>query len=211
MTKQKKSTFETLFSLNVNENTEKKGKLTYLSWSWAWAQFMKHYPESTYGIIKTRDKDGVWQPYSLSSAGLMCETWVRTSPDEPKKTMWLPVMDNNNTAMKLEPYTYVTSWGKKLNVQAATMFEINSTLMRCLTKNLAMFGLGLYIYAGEDLPETEKQSAEVDSRKEIKAGTELFKKAVQGIKSGKGSIDGLLKTHRLSKEDLKTLTKEVNG
>ena len=66
--------------------------------------------------------------------------------------MWLPVMDSNNRAMKSEAYTVRTKY-KEIVVQSATMFDVNKTIMRCLVKNLAMFGLGLYIYAGEDLPE----------------------------------------------------------
>ena len=70
--------------------------------------------------------------------------------------MWLPVMDNNNKAMKLNAYTYATRSGDK-SVEAVSMFDINKAVMRCLVKNLAMFGLGLYIYAGEDLPEDIKE------------------------------------------------------
>ena len=66
--------------------------------------------------------------------------------------MWLPVMDNNNYSMKNEPYEVVTKYGKR-QVAAASMFDINKAYMRCLVKNLAMFGLGLYVYAGEDIPE----------------------------------------------------------
>ena len=80
--------------------------------------------------------------------------------------MWLPVMDGNNKAMKAQPYTYTTRYGEK-TVEAATMFDINKTIMRCLVKNLAMFGLGLYIYAGEDLPITE------DNQKTVKADNEV--------------------------------------
>ena len=72
--------------------------------------------------------------------------------------MWLPVMDNSNSAMKDEPYEVQTRNGKK-TVQAFTMFDVNKTLMRCLVKNLAMFGLALYIYSGEDLPEVDPVDA----------------------------------------------------
>jgi len=68
--------------------------------------------------------------------------------------MWLPVMDGANKSMLKTSYTYSTRYGDK-QVDAATTFDINKTLMRCLVKNLAMFGLGIYIYAGEDLPEAE--------------------------------------------------------
>ena len=71
--------------------------------------------------------------------------------------MWLPVMDGANKAMKRTPYKYQTKYNGEKTVEAATMMDINKTIMRCLVKNLAMFGLGLYIYAGEDLPETDKE------------------------------------------------------
>jgi hypothetical protein len=71
--------------------------------------------------------------------------------------MWLPVMDGANKSMKHEPYTYSTRYGDK-SVEQASMFDINKTLMRCLVKNLAMFGLGHYIFAGEDLPESESDT-----------------------------------------------------
>ena len=70
--------------------------------------------------------------------------------------MWLPVMDSYNNAMRFEPYNAVKLNGQTQRVNAATMWDVNKTAMRCLTKNLAMFGLGLYIYAGEDLPEDVK-------------------------------------------------------
>ena len=82
----------------------------------------------------------------------MCHTEV--SIDGETLEMWLPVMDGANKSMKKEAYTYTTRYGEK-SVDAATSFDINKTLMRCLVKNLAMFGLGIYIFAGEDLPESE--------------------------------------------------------
>jgi len=68
--------------------------------------------------------------------------------------MNLPVLDGANKAQKNVDYTYKTKFSEKI-VNAATMFDINTAIMRCLTKNLAMFGLGHYIYAGEDFPENE--------------------------------------------------------
>ena len=79
--------------------------------------------------------------------------------DGISRMMWLPVMDGANKAMKDKPYTYKSRYGEK-TVEAATMFNINTSIMRCMTKNIALFGLGLYIYAGEDLPEEEKQEAQ---------------------------------------------------
>ena len=142
--------FEKLNAINVNEHTEGKNGLTYLSWSWAWAEFKKAYPAATYEVIKF---DG--QPYVYDeNLGYMCYTTVTVEGFTHE--MWLPVMDGSNKAMKAKPYKYKDRYGKEKEVAAATMFDINKTIMRCLTKNLAMFGLGLYIYAGEDLPEVEQ-------------------------------------------------------
>ena len=145
------SVFETLNALNVNEHTESKNGLTYLSWAWAWAEVKKVYPDANYVIWK--DEQG--RPYIYDEKlGYMVFTTMTI--DGLTHEMWLFVMDNKNKAMKAEPYTFLNRYKKEETVQAATMFDINTTLMRCLVKNLAMFGLGLYIYAGEDLPESDK-------------------------------------------------------
>lgn len=141
--------FEELNKINVNGYTEEKNGLTYLSWANAWAEFKKVCPDATYEIVKFDGK-----PYVYDEAlGYMCYTKVTV--DGLTHEMWLPVMDGANKAMKSTAYTYKTKYGEK-TCEAATMFDINKTIMRCLVKNLAMFGLGLYIYAGEDLPEEVK-------------------------------------------------------
>jgi len=142
-------TFTELRSLNVNGKVEKKANLTYLSWAWAWDAFKQHCPTATYRVVKTQE--GL--PYFASEAGAMVYTEVTV--DGITHEMWLPVMDSNNKAMKVEPYQYATRSGPR-TVEAYTMFDINKTIMRCLVKNLAMFGLALYIYAGEDLPEPDE-------------------------------------------------------
>ena len=147
------SKFDELYNLNVNNKTEKKNNLTYLSWAWAWAEFKKVYPEATYEIVKF---DGL--PYAVDpNTGYM--VYTRVTADGLTHEMWLPVMDYRN---------------KALQVGSATMFDINKTIMRCLTKNLAMFGLGLYIYAGEDLPEDET-SKQTDNRKQTPAPKQASK------------------------------------
>jgi len=138
--------FEKLSGINVNDRVEKKDGLSYLSWSWAWHEFKLACPDATYKIIKTAD--GL--PYFESDAGVMVYTEVSTGGITHE--MWLPVMNGANKAMKREAYTYKTKFAEK-SVDAFDMFDVNKTLMRCLTKNLAMFGLALYLYAGEDLPE----------------------------------------------------------
>ena len=163
--------FEELNAINVNEKTEKKKsgntELTYLSWTWAWAEVKKRYPDAHYEIIM---HDGLPYVYD-ENTGYMVFTTVTIQ--DITHMMWLPVMDGANKAMKNKPYTYSTKYSGEKSVEAATMFDVNKTIMRCLVKNLAMFGLGLYIYAGEDLPEVEAE--------EQKTAQEVAKKKLEKI------------------------------
>lgn len=152
--------FNDLRLINVNEHAEKKDGLTYLSWAWAWDVFKQHCPDAQYEVIK--GANGL--PYFESEAGAM--VYTKVTADGQTHEMWLPVMDGKNKAMKSVPYSYLvrdykTKQMVEKTVEAFTMFDVNKTLMRCLVKNLAMFGLGLYIYAGEDLP-TEGEPDPVD-------------------------------------------------
>lgn len=158
--------FDALYSLDMNDKVEKRENLSYLSWANAWAEFKRAYPSATYRIVK----DPITNlPYFADErTGIMVYTEVTV--DEITHEMWLPVMNTSNKAMKLESYTYkVYDKFKKeyveRMVEAASMFDINKTIMRCLVKNLAMFGLGLYIYAGEDIPEkmVEENAAQQES------------------------------------------------
>ena len=197
MAETKKGVFATLNAINVNDHTEVKDngtdKLTYLSWVWAWQQVKTKYPDVSYEV---KHWDG--KPFLYEEAlGYMVETSVTIQGET--MTMWLPVMDSKNKAMKAQPYSYKTKYGEKW-VNAATMFDINTTIMRCLVKNLAMFGLGLYIYAGEDLPQEEKEQQAnamqakieeacaamraVTSREEMEA---CWKKYSKVVPSGEGS------------------------
>ena len=147
--------FETLNAINVNDYTELKdtgrAKLTYLSWSKAWEEVKKRFPAATYEIRRFGFQS---LPYVYDeNTGYMVFTTVTS--EGITHEMWLPVMDGKNKAMKANPYDYKTRNGVG-HVDAATMFDINTAIMRCLTKNLAMFGLGLYIYNGEDIPNMEK-------------------------------------------------------
>ena len=156
--------FEELSSLNVNEHTENKNGLTYLSWTWAWSELKKKYPDASYEISKFENN----LPYVYDeNTGYMVFTKVTIK--EQTYEMWLPVMDGNNKAMLNHTYTYQvkvykdgqwTGEYKEKSVEPASMFDINKTIMRCLVKNIAMFGLGIYIYAGEDLPEGYEISKE---------------------------------------------------
>ena len=169
--------FEELSRINVNDKTEKKNGLTYLSWAFAVSEFTRRCPNMTYEIVKFNGLPYVYDP----ATGYM--VYTRVTADGITREMWLPVMDGANKAMKAEPYEYTVKnpnfkYARQENdgvfrdrygnvqpeyitktCEAATMFDINKTIMRCLVKNLAMFGLGLYIYAGEDLPDEQTQEA----------------------------------------------------
>lgn len=194
---EKSTVFENLFHKDVNGKVEKKksGKstLSYLSWAWAWAEVKKEYPDATYEILKFQSENGSLLPYLYDEkTGYMVFTTVTI--DGLTHEMWLPVMDGANKAMKSESYEYqVINWnnGKRdgftsKNVEQASMFDVNKTIMRCLVKNLAMFGLGLYIYSGEDLPE-EPPLPDLSDK-------ELIEKYLSQNPQNKPSVDEYLKT-----------------
>lgn len=174
MAEEKKTAFEILNAVNVNDHTEVKDtgkvKLTYLSWAWAWAEVKKRFPTASYEIIKF---DGLPYVYD-EKTGFM--VYTKVTIEGVTHEMWLPVMDGNNRAMLDHPYEVKTKYNS-FTVQAATMFDVNKTIMRCLTKNLAMFGLGLYIYAGEDLPEDPDEDVKVKDQKKPKAQPKTQPKA----------------------------------
>ena len=153
--------FEALSALNLNEFVEKRNDLTYLPWSNAFDVLRSVYPSATYKVI--RNSNGL--PYFADpNTGIMVFTEVTI--DGITSECFLPVMDFKNQAMKLEPYTY-QAWNsfKKCNeeksVAAATMFDINKTIWRCLVKNIAIAtGIGLYIFKGEDVPEKSNDDAQ---------------------------------------------------
>ena len=133
------SIFETLNAINVGEHIEKKNGLSYLSWAWCWAEVKKKYPAATYTIYE--NKDG-WNYHTDGHTA-----WVKTGVtiDGLEHIEYLPVMDMRNRSIPIE------------NV---TSFDVNKAIQRSLTKACARHGLGLYIYAGEDLPEAEQKPVE---------------------------------------------------
>jgi len=133
-----KSVFETLNSINVNDKVEKKNNLTYLSWAWAWAEVKKNYPTATYTIYE--DVNGMFYHTDGKSA------WVKTGVtiNDQEHIEYLPVMDYRNNSILLDKITSV---------------DVNKTIQRSLTKAIARHGLGLYVYAGEDLPGGETKVA----------------------------------------------------
>lgn len=160
MATDKKSVFETLSAIDCSKYVEKKkatngDQLSYLSWARAWQIVKKHFPDATYSRAYWDGK-----PYLYDeNLGYYVETEVTI--DGETQSMHLFVMNGANKAMKTQPYSYKTRSGEKW-VEAATMFDINTTLQRCLVKNLAMFGLGLNLYYGEDIPEAVKEEEQAN-------------------------------------------------
>lgn len=169
-----KDVFGVLNNLNVNEHTETKKDtgLTYLSWCWAWAEVKKRYPTANYEIEKFNGIPYVHDPLT----GYM--VYTKVTIEGVTHEMWLPVMDANNRAMKDEPYEVTTS-KRTITVAPATMFDVNKAIMRCLVKNLAMFGLGLYVYAGEDLPESEVVEAKEQAARKQQELDDKMAKAIE--------------------------------
>lgn len=167
--KTEKSIWEVLSPINCNEHTKSLAvggtKLTYLSWAWAWGILSENFPKATYTVREWTDK-----PYLCDEIlGYMVETSITipvTEFESKTLSMRLPVMDSSNKAQKSQTYKYTTRSGER-SVESATMFDINTAIMRCLTKNIAMFGLGFYIYAGEDLPSEVFTSPTAESLEEM--------------------------------------------
>ena len=138
--------FEELNKINVNDKTEGKGKFTYLSWTFAWGELKKKHPDATYTVY---ENEHGWNYHTDGRYA-----WVKTgvTVEGIEHIEYLPVMDFNN---------------KSITVDKITSFDVNKTIQRSVTKAIARHGLGLYIYAGEDLPDEADGTAE--SRKTVKA------------------------------------------
>ena len=137
-----------LLKLNVNDHTEKKQGLTYLSWAWAWEEALKADPEANFTVQMFGEK-----PYMEINGTAM--VWVTVTMFGKPVTCFLPVMNGANKPISFEGRTIQTRNGPV--IEKVDSFNVNTALMRCLTKCLALHGLGLYIYAGEDLPSDQEQ------------------------------------------------------
>lgn len=136
--------FTELNSINVQDKIEKKGNLSYLSWAYAWAEVKKLHPDAAYTIYENAEG------WNYHTDGRTC--WVKTgvTVNGIEHIEYLPVMDYKNNSIPLEK---------------VTSFDVNKAIQRSLTKAVARHGLGLYIYAGEDLPEAEKDESSTGSAK----------------------------------------------
>ena len=136
----------TLLKTNVNEHTEKKVNLTYLSWAWAWAEALKADPKATFKVEMFGDKCFM----DINGTAMV---WVTVTIFDKPMTCQLPVMDHRNKA-----------------IQNPDAFQVNTAIMRCMTKALSLHGLGLYIYNGDDLPSFIEPESTIDPD----SMTELF-------------------------------------
>lgn len=131
--------FATLNAINVNEHTEKKNGLTYLSWAWAWGVLKSNFPNSTFKVYE--DVNGL----NYFTDGRTCYVKCSVTVEGCEMIETLPVMDYKNASIP---------------VDRVTSFDVNKAIKRCITKAISLHGLGLYIYAGEDLPEEESTAAQ---------------------------------------------------
>lgn len=160
-----KNYFETLNDINVSDKAEQKGNLTYLSWVFAWGEVKKRFPEATYTIY---ERDTQFGPVNYFTDGRTC--WVKTGVtiNGIEHIEELYVMDHRNQSITLDKITSK---------------DVNTSIQRSITKAIARHGLGLYIYAGEDLPEVEK-AAQKQNEAEEKAETRAANKAAYAKKGG---------------------------
>lgn len=156
---EKKNYFSELYKIDVTEKIDKKGNSPYLPWAYAWAELKKVYPEATYKVYETKNPAGYKINYFTDGQS----AWVKTgvTVNEIEHIEYLPVMDFKNKSIKLE---------------ALTSFDVNKAIQRSLTKAVGRHGLGLYIYAGEDLPEkSEEDKIRLEELVESAATTEALK------------------------------------
>ena len=186
-----KTIFETLSAINVNDKTEKKNGLTYLSWAWAWAEVKKLYPniqrtvyENANGLNYFHDERTAWVKVGITIEAL-------------EHIDYLPIMDNRNKSIQLD------------NI---TSFDVNKAIQRSTAKALALHGLGLYIYAGEDLPEGYEAPAplEITTPKKSTLDKARFIGAMDSIKKGFYTVDKLKENFELSEEQKAELDKFIN-
>lgn len=138
-----KSVFETLSCIDCSDKIEKKNNLSYLSWCFAWQELLKRYPTSTY---KVYENENGWNYFT---DGRTC--WVKTgvTVNGIEHIEYLPVMNYKN---------------QSIPANAVTSFDVNKAIQRSITKAIARHGLGLYIYAGEDLPDDDSSHTQQEQR-----------------------------------------------
>lgn len=171
--------FNELNTIDVNDKIEKKNGLSYLSWAFAWGELKKRYPEATYTIYENA------QGFNYHTDGRTA--WVKTgvTVEGIEHIEYLPVMDYRNNSIPIDKLT---------------SFDVNKAIQRSLTKAVARHGLGLYIYAGEDLPSDDKQApTETKAKTSAKAKTPAADTTGSDIQA---KLIKLCKDHGLNLNDI---------
>lgn len=206
MAQSKKTVFDTLNAINVNDRTETKNKLTYLSWAWAWQTVKENYPNATYTIYE--NEGGMFYHSDGKSA------WVKTGVtiDGIEHIEYLPVMDFRNASIQID----------KINST-----DVNKSIQRSLTKAIARHGLGLYVYAGEDLPQNEvvalaEEKAKAEKERKaaalltLKKGDKNWDNIINYVKDNKSQgVDKLItmvgKKYKITATVIREITEIVNA
>ena len=182
--------FEKLNNINVNDKTETRNGLTYLSWAWAYGELKKRYPLSFYTVYE--NAEGLF----YHTDGKTC--WVKTGVTvvdgewELEHIEYLPVMDYRNKSIPLD---------------SVTSFDVNKAIQRSLTKAVARHGLGLYIYAGEDLPEVER-AEEAPVKRQIKPAVTVKRTSSETIIQRNKELKELLSHYNKTLDDYKAIAGE---
>lgn len=189
------SAFDLLNAVNVGDHIEQKNRLSYLSWAWAWAELKKRYPDSFYTIYE--NASGMF--YHTDGRTCWVKTGVTLVDGEYKleHIEYLPVMDYKNASIP---------------VDKVTSFDVNKAIQRSLTKAVARHGLGLYIYAGEDLPDdgavdTKPQGKPYAAPDNVSKNEPSAKPAI----TRDGMIQSVLDANGITKEELEKTVLEITG
>jgi len=191
-----------LSQVDCSEHTEKKGKLTYLSWAWSWGITMEHFPDAQYTFQAFNDGNETMQDTMFYPDG-SASVHVTVNIGELTRSMWLPVMDYKNNA-----------------ISNPNSRQISDAKMRCLVKCIAMFGLGHYVYAGEDLPpssdEEEKEKVEEETKEVKKEPTVNYEKFSESLietatlmEETVSGLESLWKSNKDTIKELKTKDEEL--
>ena len=168
--KKRENTFEILNKIDVSKFTEKKGQFNYLSWAHAVRELLKSCPEATWEVHTFKGIDGTDQPYMKNGTGAYVQ--VSVNVDGIIRSQIHPVLDNRNNT-----------------IEKPNAFQVNTSIQRCLAKAIALHGLGLYIFAGEDLPEADpintKQAEEVNALADKIQDKKLRDGIYQAVAQGK--------------------------
>ena len=184
--------FSRLNVINVNDHTERKNGLTYLAWAWAWGELKKLYPESYYTVYE--NKDGLF----YHTDGNTC--WVKTGVTlvdgdrQLEHIEYLPVMDMRN---------------KSIPAASVTSFDVNKAIQRSLTKAVARHGLGLYIYAGEDLPEEEAEAVQAEKLQKRQEANKPVEVARRDVYDPRPRINAIRKRYGIDADGFANMRKSL--